>query len=160
MTDLATIAPTFVEMAHRIVWATAATVDEDGRPRGRILHPYWEWDGTALVGWIATGPTPLKRAHLEHSPYMSLTYWTPTHDTCTAECGAALVYDDDTRQRIWDLFKHGPAPVGYDPAIIPPWKDGPLSPAFAALRLEPWRLRVMPGTAMLGEGGEILTWSA
>ena len=160
MTDLATIAPAFVEMAHRIVWATAATVDEHGRPRGRILHPYWEWDGTALVGWIATGPTPLKRAHLEHSPYISLTYWTPTHDTCTAECGAALVYDDDTRQRIWDLFKHGPAPVGYDPAIIPPWKDGPLSPAFAALRLEPWRLRVMPGTAMLGEGGEILTWRA
>jgi len=160
VTDLASIAPAFVEMAHRIVWATAATVDEHGRPRGRILHPYWEWDGTALVGWIATGPTPLKRAHLEHSPYISLTYWTPTHDTCTAECGAALVYDDETRQRIWDLFKHGPAPVGYDPAIIPPWKDGPLSPAFAALRLEPWRLRVMPGTAMLGEGGEILTWRA
>ena len=160
MTDLATIAPAFVEMAHRIVWATAATVDEHGRPRGRILHPYWEWDGTALVGWIATGPTPLKRAHLEHSPYISLTYWTPTHDTCTAECGAALVYDDETRQRIWDLFKHGPAPVGYDPAIIPPWKDGPLSPEFAALRLDPWRLRVMPGTAMLGGGGEILTWRA
>jgi hypothetical protein len=160
MSDLAATAPAFVEMAHRIVWATAATVDEHGRPRARILHPYWEWEGGALVGWIATGPSPLKRAHVEHSPYMSLTYWTPTHDTCTAECGAALVYDDDTRVRVWDLFKQAPAPVGYDPAIVPPWKDGPLSPAFAALRLDPWRLRVMPGTAMLGGGGEILTWRA
>jgi hypothetical protein len=158
MPELDAVAPAFVEMAHRIVWATAATVDEQGRPRTRILHPFWEWDGTALVGWIATSPTPLKRAHLEHSPFVSLTYWTPTHDTCTAECGAALVYDDDTRVRIWDLFKHAPAPVGYDPAIIPPWKDGPLSPEFAALRLDPWRLRVMPGTAMGGGGGEILTW--
>jgi hypothetical protein len=160
MPELDAVAPAFVEMAHRIVWATAATVDEQGRPRTRILHPFWEWDGRALVGWIATSPTPLKCAHLEYSPFASLTYWAPTHDTCTAECGAALVYDDDTRVRIWDLFKDAPAPVGYDPAIIPPWKDGPLSSAFAALRLDPWRLRVMPGTAMLGGGGEILTWRA
>lgn len=64
------MAPAFVAMAHRIVWATAATVDAEGRPRSRILHPYWEWDGDAgsLVGWIATGPTPLKRAHLARSP--------------------------------------------------------------------------------------------
>jgi len=159
VSDLAAAAPAFVEMAHRIVWATAATVDSHGRPRSRILHPFWQWDGTALVGWIATGPTPTKRSHLDTSPFMSLTYWTPSHDTCTAECGAALLYDDDTRVRVWDLFEHAPAPVGYDPAIVPPWKDGPLSPAFAALRLDPWRLRVMPGTAMLG-GGELLTWRA
>lgn len=23
------------------------TVDTDGRPRSRVLHPYWEWDGTS-----------------------------------------------------------------------------------------------------------------
>jgi hypothetical protein len=39
MSDLASVAPAFVEMAHRIVWATVATVDLDGRPRGRILLP-------------------------------------------------------------------------------------------------------------------------
>jgi hypothetical protein len=50
MSDLATVAPAFVAMAHRIVWATVATVDGDERPRGRILHPFWEWDGTALAG--------------------------------------------------------------------------------------------------------------
>jgi hypothetical protein len=60
---------------------------------------------------------------------------------------------------VWDLFKHAPAPVGYDPAMIPPWAGGPTSEAFAGLRLSPWRLRVMPGTVMTGHG-EILTWTA
>ena len=45
MTDLAKIAPQFVEMAHRIVWASAATVDAKKRPRTRVLHPLWIWDG-------------------------------------------------------------------------------------------------------------------
>jgi hypothetical protein len=162
MTDLARIAPAFVAMAHRIVWATVSTVDRQGRPRSRILHPYWAWeeDENGLVGWIATGPTPLKRSHLEHSPFVSVNYWSPEHDTCTAECRATWGFDDETRQRVWQLFEEAPEPVGYDPAIIPVWKDGPTSTAFAALRLDPWRLRVMPGTAMLGGGGEVLTWSS
>ena len=29
-----------------------------------------------------------------------------------------------------------------------------------AWRLEPWRLRLMPGSAMMGGGGEILSWRA
>ena len=55
------------------------------------------------------------------------------------------------------MFVDGPEPVGYDPAIIPGW-DGPTSPGFAALRLEPWRLRVFPGTVLLQQQGEVLTW--
>jgi hypothetical protein len=159
MADLATVAPAFVEMAHRIVWATAATVDKENRPRGRILHPFWQWDdeSEALWGWVATGPTPAKRAHLAKSPYVSVTYWAPNHDTCTAECRATWAFDDETRTMVWNLFAEGPAPVGYDPAIIPGWET-PTSPAFAALRLDPWRLRVFPGTALLGQGGEVLTW--
>ena len=160
MSSLEQTATAFVEMAHRIVWATVATVDGRGRPRSRILHPCWVWDGESLVGWIATGPTPVKRANLEASPFVSVTYWTATHDTCTAECAATWAFDDDTRRRVWELFRDAPAPVGYDPAIVPAWADGPTSPAFAALRLEPWRLRVMPGSAMLGQGGEILRWTA
>lgn len=157
MTTLPEIAPSFVEMAHRIVWATTATVDGRDRPRTRVLHPIWEWDGTALVGWVATGPTPQKVAHLERSPFVSLTYWDPTHDTCTADCAATWHHDDETCTWLWERFETAPAPVGYDPAIIPPWKDGPTSPAFAALRLEPWRLRVMPAAAMMGDG-EVQSW--
>jgi hypothetical protein len=61
---------------------------------------------------------------------------------------------------VWDKFKNGPAPVGYDPAIIEPWKDGPTSAAFAALRLTPRRLRVMAGTVMTKGEGDVLTWHA
>ena len=160
MSNLDTVAPAFVEMAHRIVWAAVATVDADGRPRSRILHPYWEWDGTTLSGIVATGPTPLKRAHLEHSPYASITYWTPSHDTCTAECRVEWAFDDETRIHAWETFKNAPEPVGYDPAIIPQWSGGPTAPEFAVLQLQPWRVRVLPGTVMLGQGGELLVWSA
>ena len=154
MGSFATVAPAFVEMAHRIVWCSAATVDPDGRPRSRILHPIWVLDGERLTGWVATGPTPVKRAHLDAHPYVSCNYWLPTHETCVAECRAELVYDDDTRREVWDRFVNAPPPLGYDPAIIPVW-DSPTGDAFAALRLEPWRLRVLATFP-----GEPLTWSA
>ena len=48
-----------------------------------------------------------------------------------------------------------PEPLGYDPARF--WA-GPTSASFAALRLEPWRLRLMPGSVMLRREGEVLTW--
>lgn len=159
MNELSDVAPAFVAMAHQIVWCTVATVDKHGRPRSRILHPIWQWDGRQLVGWIATSPTPAKRAHLQASPYASLNYWSPSHDTCVAECRAALVFDDETRTRVWNLFRHGPEPVGYDPAIVPAWTS-PTADAFAAMRLDPWRLRVFPGTVLLGQGGQVLTWTA
>ena len=160
MNAFAPTADAFIEMAHRIVWATVATVDGAGRPRGRILHPFWQRRDDELVGWIATSPTPLKRAHLEAHPYVSVTYWAPDHDTCTAECAAEWHVDDNTCVAVWDLFEHGPAPVGYDPAIIPAWSNGPTSPNFAVLQLRPWRLRVMPGTVMTRGQGELLSWRA
>ncbi len=159
MAELVTVAPVFVAMAHRIVWANVATVDRDGRPRSRILHPLWAWDGVALTGWIATNATPVKRAHLERTPFVSVSYWAPDHDTCVAECRATWAFDDETRATIWERFKAAPEPVGYDPAIVPAWKDGPLGSEFAVLRLEPWRLRVFPGTVLLGQGGEVLDWA-
>ena len=159
MSGLEAVAPSFVDMAHTIVWATAATVSPDAKPRTRILHPLWEWDGANLVGWIATGPTPVKRADLDGNPVMSLNYWAPNHDTCRADCRTTWHFDDDTRTRIWDAFKNAPAPVGYDPAIIPAW-ESPTSPAFAALELTPYFLRVFPGTALMTGQGDVLTWSS
>src|SRR5262245_33033283 len=157
-TDLAAVAPAFVEMAHRIVWASVATVGPDDRPRTRILHPIWEWDGTDLVGWIATAPTPLKRRHLEAHPFVSVKFWAQTHDTGAAGGGAGLLLDLPTREATLKLFAEGPEPVGYDPRIIPQWTS-PDVEAFAVIRLQPWRLRVMPGSVMLGKGGEVLTWA-
>jgi len=159
MNDLTTVAPAFVAMAHRIVWCSAATVDTQGRPRSRILHPIWQWDGSQLVGWIATMPTATKRAHLEAHPYISLNYWEPSHSGGNNVDAVSWATDLETRARVWDMFLHGPAPVGYDPAIIPGW-DSYQSESFVALRLAPWQLRVSPGTVLLGQGGEVLSWRA
>ncbi|KUH64392.1 pyridoxamine 5-phosphate oxidase [Mycolicibacterium novocastrense] len=160
MTTLEQIAPAFVEMAHSIVWASVATVDANGRPRTRILHPLWDWDGTDLLGWIATVPSPVKKNHLTVHPQVSVSYWTTNHDTCSAECLVEWYVDDETRTTVWDKFATAPAPVGYDPRIIPMWQDGPTSDQFAALRLTPYRIRVMPGTVMTKGEGAPLTWSA
>ena len=159
MSPLEQVAPAFVEMAHEIVWATAATVDSHGRPRSRILHPIWQWDGHQLIGWISTTPTPIKRAHLAASPFMSLNYWSPNQDICTAECHASWVFDDETRTQVWQLFATTPEPVGYNPSIISAWTH-PTAEAYAAIRLEPWHLRVFPGTVLFGQGGQVLTWQA
>ena len=158
-TSLDTIAPTFVEMAHRIVWCTVATVDPRGRPRTRILHPFWEWDGQGLTGWILTSPLSPKANDLAQLPEISLTYWNPEHDTCTAECTTAWENSPEEREAGWKRFAEAPAPVGYDPSIIPPWTD-PQAEAFGVLRIEPHRLRTMPGAVMLKGQGEVLTWKA
>ena len=159
MNPLADVAPAFVEMAHRIVWCSAATVDRAGRPRTRVLHPIWEWDGTTLTGWIATSPLSPKARDLEATPALALTYWTTTHDTCSASCDATWEDSEEERRAGWDRFVNAPAPVGYDPSIIPPWTD-PQAPAFGILRIEPYELRVMAGTVMLEGKGEPLRWRA
>ena len=97
MPSLTTVAPAFVEMAHRIVWCVAATTGKDDRARTRVLHPMWEWDGESLTGWILTSPNSPKSADLAHVPALSLTYWAPEHDTCTADCDAA--FQDDPADR-------------------------------------------------------------
>ncbi|MEM7078874.1 MAG: pyridoxamine 5'-phosphate oxidase family protein [Pseudomonadota bacterium] len=158
MATLAEIAPDFVTMAHKIVWCAVATVDAQQRPWTRVLHPIWEYDGAELSGYIATGPTPIKTAHLAHSAYLSCNYWTPEHDTCSAECHAQWLTGAEEKQTVWDKLANAPEPVGYNPSMIDGWDDAQ-SPTFAALKLTPWRVRVMPAAAMLtGEGTQI--WQA
>lgn len=146
-------------MAHRIVWATVGTVDRKGRPRSRILHPIWEWNGEVLTGWIGTEATPTKRAHLKVSAHVSVNYWAPNHDTCNAECEAEWCHDDTTKQHVWDLFLRSPEPLGFDPSMIPGWET-PTGSRFTVMKLAPWRLRVYPGSVLLRQGGEVLTWQS
>jgi hypothetical protein len=157
MHELAEVAPMFVEMAHRIVWCTVATTGADGRARTRVLHPIWQWDGTSLTGWIATSPQSSKARDLAAVPAVSLTYWAPDHDTCSADCDATFEDDPSDRRAGWERFATGPAPVGYDPAIIPQWTS-PDAEAFGILRLTPHRLRVMDGSLMTRGEGRLLTW--
>ena len=157
MSSLESIAPAFVDMAHRIVWCTVATVGASGAPHTRVLHPIWEFDRDTLTGWIATSPSSPKAADLAHEPRVSITYWASDHDTCTADCDSLWETDPADRAAGWRRFVEGPAPVGYDPSIIPGWAS-PESPGFGILRLEPVRLRVMPGSLMMAGTGELLRW--
>jgi len=153
------VAPAFIEMAHRIVWATAATVDTAGNPSTRILHPVWEWDGSAITGWIATSPLSTKAKHLDKLARLSLTYWHPDHDTCSAVCATKWELSAQERRDGGRRFAEAPAPVGYDPSIIPAWKS-PESDAFGILRVDPLSLRVMDGARMITGKGRLLTWRA
>jgi hypothetical protein len=122
-----------------------------------VLHPVWEWDGEQLTGWIATSPMSPKRADLDAHPVVSLTYWHPNQDTCTARCDVRWELDDEARRAGWTRFAEAPAPVGYDPRLIPGWTS-PEAPSFGILRLEPTRLRVMPGSMILSGRGSVLSW--
>ena len=157
MTSLDDTALAFVMMAHRIVWCTVATVNVSGHATTRVLHPIWAWEGGTLTGWIATSPQSPKAKDLAAHPQVSLTYWATNHDTCTADCDAEWDDAPALRRAGWDRFKTGPAPVGYDPSIIPTW-TGPEAPTFGMLRLHPYRLRVMPGSLMMTGTGELLRW--
>ena len=159
MTTLTQTAPAFIEMAHRIVWASVATVDATGAPTSRILHPLWVWDGDALVGWVGTANAGVKGRHLANNSMVSVSYWAPNHDTCVADCRATFHSDAATRAWLWDALKNAPAPLGFDPALIAGW-DTPESDAFQALRLDPLRLRVFPGTMLLKGAGDVLSWHA
>lgn len=129
----------FIERAHRIVWCTVATVGPDNRPRSRILHPIWELDDQ-LTGWIVTRATPVKVRHLSYSPYLSCSYWEPGHEVAVADCEAEWVTDAATRQRVWELYRDAPAPLGYDFWTVFP--AGPAGESPSLLRLAPYRLRL------------------
>jgi len=157
MSELADVAPAFVEMAHRIVWCVVATTDTKGNPSTRVLHPVWEWDGAELTGWIATSPNSPKAAHLAANAGISLTYWHPDQDTATAACHTSWDDTEEGRQAGWDRFLLAPEPVGYDPRIIPQWTS-PTAPEFGVLRLRPTSLRVMPGSLMTAGIGVPSIW--
>jgi hypothetical protein len=145
----ADVADAFVAIAHRIVWCTLATVDRRGRPRSRLVHPIWERADDGLVGWLVTRPTPLKLAHLRHSPYVSCSYWDARHDVAVAECRAAWAPDAATH--VWELYRAAPPPLGYDPATMFSNDD------VTVLRLDPWRLRAADAQT-LAAGEPALVW--
>ena len=137
----ADVAPAFVEMAHRIVWCTVATTDADGRPRTRVLHPIWEWDGSALTGWIATSPLSPKARRPGRRPGR-------VADLLGAD---ARHVHGRVRRRVrgrpgrapgrWDRFANGPGAGRLRP-VDHPGVDGPAGRGFGVLRLTPRRLRV------------------
>jgi uncharacterized pyridoxamine 5'-phosphate oxidase family protein len=133
ITNFADIETEFIGRVHTMVWCSVATIDTHGRPRSRILHPIWEGN----TGWIGTHRHSHKARHLEANPYVSLAYIQDVMKPVYVDCKAEWVDDLAQKQRVWDLFKNAPPPLGYDPAhdfIRPDHAD------FGLLRLMPWRI--------------------
>jgi general stress protein 26 len=120
---------------RRIAWCTFATVAPDGAPWTRILHPIWE----GAAGWIATTRDSPKARHLAREPRFSLTYWDADQDVVTVRGTAGWADDRATRERIWELYRTTPPPLGYD--LAPFWRE-PANPAFGLLRLSPTRIEL------------------
>jgi len=134
--EVATFADIAVEFRRRIEsiqWASMTTVDERGRPRGRLVHPVWE----EPVGWLATGRNSFKARHLEHHPFVSLGYWDQAHQQIYAECRATWVDDDAERLRLWHLYETKPEGYGLEQFF-----RRPDHPAYGLLRLDPWRIEL------------------
>lgn len=151
----AEVATDALRLASSIVWSVVSTVDPAGRPRSRILHPVWTLEDGRLRGLVAARPTPTKLADLAAHPFVSCAYWTPAFDSVFIDAEAAWVPDDGKRAA-WEHIASVPPPVGYDPA--PMWPDGPDSPGFVVLRLEPFRIRVQLG-AEVAQGKPDRFWS-
>ncbi|MBO2450112.1 pyridoxamine 5'-phosphate oxidase family protein [Actinomadura barringtoniae] len=128
----------FVRIAHRIVWCTLATVDRRGRPRSRVVHPYWECDGGGVTGWMFTRATSPKITHLAHRSQVSCSYWDPAHEIAVAECDGEIADDEATRHKIWDLFATAEEPLGYDPRIL--GSEDHRDESITVIRMTPWRL--------------------
>jgi hypothetical protein len=85
--DFADVADRFIERAHSEVWCNVSTIDTQGRPRSRILHPIWEGE----TGWITSDPRSLKSRHLARHPYVSVAYVKNHFTPVTADCHAEWV---------------------------------------------------------------------
>ena len=50
--------------------------------------------------------------------------------------------DPETLQHVWDLLKHAPEPLGFDPGTIysPIGEEEPNRPKFGVIKLTPYRI--------------------
>ena len=140
--------PRFGEMADdfnarvaRIVWCNMATVDRQGRPRTRLVHPIWErTPNGGLVGYLATGRTSHKGRHVSGNPWVSLGYWDAVHEQVQVDAKAEWDDNPGEKARVWELYKSTPPPLGYDPQMI--WRGGIEDPDYGVLKLTPWRVEL------------------
>ena len=149
--SFADIETEFTRRVREIVWCNVTTVNRQGRPRSRILHPIWQ----GSTGWILSSRHSLKEKHLAKNPYVSLCYANASLEQVYAECRAHWEDGADVKSRIWDLFAATPQPVGYDPTAF--WPGGKEDSDFGVLKLTPWRIEVTSLADLMKGGGKI--WS-
>lgn len=131
--NFADIETEFIARVHTMVWCNVATIDEKQRPRSRILHPIWE----GSTGWIGTHRHSFKSRHLALNPHVSLAYIANPMQPVYIDARVEWIDEMDSKERIWDLFKHTPEPLGYDPSLSFISVD---HANFGLLKVIPWRI--------------------
>lgn len=112
-----------------------ATVDGRNRPRTRIMHPIW--DGP--IGWVISSPSSHKARHLERNPAVSLAYIHERTKPLYVDGIAEWVDLPEEKQRIWDLHRTTPPPLGFDPQ---PHYGSIHNPLYGLLRITPRRIEL------------------
>jgi general stress protein 26 len=156
-TDFGEIAAEFRARVERMVWCNVASVDAEGRPRSRIMHPIWE----DQVGWIGTWLTSnkanhekesLKITHLRRNPHVSLAYVSEVMNPVYVDCQVEILDTVEAKRKFAELATSFPEPYGYDPAQI---FGEPDDPSVAVLRLTPTRIALVEFPA---PPGRVVIW--
>ena len=84
------IAVEFRRRIEQTTWCTMTTIDRQGRPRNRLVHPVWE----EPTGWLATGRYTFKAKHLAENPWISLAFWDQQQEQVYVDCRATWVDDE------------------------------------------------------------------
>jgi hypothetical protein len=145
---LTAVVADLAEIVGRIVWSTLTTTDRLGRPRSRIVHPVWSITPKSVTGVVGSRPTPVKRAHIARSPWVTCGYWSPDHDAAFIDCQAEWASD---KTAAWEALS-----ADYDPTTL--W-SGPDSPDFGALLLTPYRIQIIRAASMAA-GEPTPLWTA
>lgn len=135
VTSFDEIGEEFARRTRRIIWCTMATVNREGKPRSRILHPIWE----GSTGWIATGRYSPKADDIGHNPFVALCFWDQQQEQVYVDARAEWEEDSEERERIWRLFGTLEPPLGYDLGAF--W-GSPQDPDYGLLKLTPWRIEL------------------
>ena len=135
----------FLVRVSQAVYCTMATIDRQNRPRSRVIHPIWE----GPIGWLISWPASHKAKHLARNPAVSLAYIPDKAQPVYVDGFAEWVDVVEEQQRIWDLHRTTPAPLGFDPQ---PHYGTINHQYFGVLKITPWRIE-------LGNlGGDPVIW--
>lgn len=125
----------FMARVSQVVYCAMATIDLKHRPRSRIMHPIWD----GAIGWIISWPESHKARHLARNPAVSLAYIKDTDKPVYVEGVAEWIEAVEEKQRIWELYRVTPPPLGFDPE---PHYGTIDHKYFGLLRITPWRIEL------------------
>ena len=133
----------FMARVSRAVYCAMATVDRQDRPRSRIMHPIWDGPTNRAmngpIGWAISWPESHKAKHLARNPAVSLAYIADRDKPVYVDGVAEWIDTAGEKQRIWNLYKATPPPLGFDPQ---PYYGSIDHMYFGLLKITPRRIEL------------------